>query len=211
MAACSELYLDSNQLTSLAGLSHLSQSLTVLSVADNQLTSLSGIEHLTSLKKLNAARNLISDVVPRATGTGAGTGNSSGSASASTVSGSGGGVTVINGAALFEPLKNLEELNLSDNRLTRFATIAHWFKRLPALKILYLADSHYGENPVTALFNYHTFALYHLACTNRGPPIGAGESSVAAGGQQQLLVLDSIRLSDETLALADSTYLKKQV
>jgi Leucine-rich repeat (LRR) protein len=53
-----------------------------------------------------------------------------------------------------------------------------------------LSDPHYGDNPLTQLCNYHTYALYHLV---------------------HVRTLDSLRLSDEAVALAEATWLKKQM
>ena len=86
-------------------------------------------------------------------------------------------------------LSNLTELNLSNNYLSSFDELRN-LSRLKSLKILFLNDPHYGRNPVCNLCNYHTYTLYHL---------------------QYLTILDSIRLSSEAVAVAEATYLKKQM
>jgi hypothetical protein len=92
-------------------------------------------------------------------------------------------------ASSLDHLTNLVELNLSDNLIGTFTQIRH-LSRLKQLEILYLNDPHHGDNPVCNLCNYHTYALYHL---------------------QHLQVLDTIRLTEEATALAEATFLKKQM
>jgi hypothetical protein len=92
-------------------------------------------------------------------------------------------------ASSLDHLTVLIELNLSDNSIGDFTQIRH-LSRLKNLEVLYLNDPHYGDNPVCNLCNYHTYALYHL---------------------QHLIVLDTIRLTEEATALAEATFLKKQM
>ncbi len=189
--------MDSNHISSLTpGLTTLTQ-LTVLSVNDNHLTSLNGVEPLTQLKKLSAARNFITDVVSwsdlhphssaSAPSSSSSSSNTSSTAAKSSPSAASGG-----GALCLDPLKQLEELNLSDNRLTHFNTLRSWFNRarLPRLRVLALSDPHYGDNPMCALSHYHTVALVALP---------------------HLVVFDGIKLSDATGASAQATFMKKQV
>jgi Leucine-rich repeat (LRR) protein len=86
-------------------------------------------------------------------------------------------------------LNALTELNLANNLLSSFDELRH-LSRLKSLKVMFLNDPHYGRNPVCNLCNYHTYMLYHL---------------------QFLTILDSIRLSPEAIAVAEATYLKKQM
>ena len=51
-------------------------------------------------------------------------------------------------------------------------------------------EPHFGENPVCALCNYHTYCLFHL---------------------QQLKVLDANIIADDARQLAEATYMKKKM
>ena len=88
-------------------------------------------------------------------------------------------------------LKNqaLTELNLSANHIVSFAEVK-FLSGLRSLRSLYLTDPHFGDNPVCALSNYHTYALCNL---------------------QHLEILDTVRLSSKATQLAEATFYKKKM
>eukprot|EP00741_Cyanophora_paradoxa_P011210 tig00020554_g10830.t1 len=83
----------------------------------------------------------------------------------------------------------LEDLNMADNLVGCFKEVPN-LCRLPQLRSLVFSDPHWGENPVCALCNYHTYVLYHLG---------------------QLTSLDTLLLTDEAKHLAEATYMKKKM
>ncbi|KAG1679410.1 hypothetical protein FOA52_007701 [Chlamydomonas sp. UWO 241] len=83
----------------------------------------------------------------------------------------------------------LQVLNLSDNRIGSFKEVRS-LSMLPALVDLCFADPMWGDCPLAAFCNYQTYVLFVLP---------------------KLSSLDTLLLADETKALAEATFLKKQM
>ena len=84
---------------------------------------------------------------------------------------------------------NVGILNVSDNKIGSFKEVLN-LGRLEMLSSVCFADPHYGENPVCRLCNYQTYILYHL---------------------NQINMLDTLRISNESKQLAEATYMKKKM
>ncbi|KAG2449146.1 hypothetical protein HYH02_005893 [Chlamydomonas schloesseri] len=83
----------------------------------------------------------------------------------------------------------LVNLNLADNRIGSFKEL-RVLATLPRLTELCFSDPLWGDCPLAQLCNYQTFVLFML------PRLGS---------------LDTLLLADETKALAEATFLKKQM
>jgi len=83
----------------------------------------------------------------------------------------------------------LTEINLAGTLISNFKDVPN-MSRLRRLSSLCLSDPHFGESPICALCNYQTYMLYHL---------------------QQLDILDTYMISDESRHLAEATYMKKKM
>jgi hypothetical protein len=83
----------------------------------------------------------------------------------------------------------LTELNIAGTLISNFKDVPN-MARLRRLSSLCLCDPHFGEAPICALCNYQTYMLYHL---------------------QQLNILDTNMISDESRHLAEATYMKKKM
>ena len=59
----------------------------------------------------------------------------------------------------FDKYKQIENLNISGNCLTDFNNI-YILKKLPNLKILYLNNCNYGENPICSFYNYKMMMIH---------------------------------------------------
>ena len=84
---------------------------------------------------------------------------------------------------------DLATANFSDNRIGCFKELLN-LSSLPNLRSLALTDPHFGTNPVTALCNYQTYALYHLP---------------------HLTLLDNAPAPDHAKNQAQSVYMKKKM
>ena len=59
----------------------------------------------------------------------------------------------------FDKYKQIENLNISGNCLTDFKNI-YILEKLPNLKILYLNNCNYGENPICSFYNYKMIMIH---------------------------------------------------
>ncbi|MEW5304785.1 MAG: hypothetical protein WDW36_007372 [Sanguina aurantia] len=83
----------------------------------------------------------------------------------------------------------LEVLNLADNAIGTFKELRS-LTSLPLLTDLCLSDPMWGDCPLSGLCNYQTYVLFLLP---------------------RLTLLDTLLLAEETKALAEATFLKKQM
>lgn len=83
-------------------------------------------------------------------------------------------------------LDNLEDLNLSGNRIGNFKELLN-LNRLPNLRVTTFFDPHYGDNPICNLCNYQTYVLYHFPYLEK---------------------LDTLHISDDAKAFAEVTFMK---
>lgn len=86
-------------------------------------------------------------------------------------------------------LDNLEDLNLSGNRIGNFKELLN-LNRLPSLRVATFFDPHYGDNPICNLCNYQTYVLYHFPYLEK---------------------LDTLHISDDAKAFAEVTFMKKRM
>ncbi|KAI8827030.1 uncharacterized protein EV422DRAFT_491205 [Fimicolochytrium jonesii] len=84
---------------------------------------------------------------------------------------------------------NLEELNISGNRISSFREVL-FLARLPRLASLCLSDPNFADNPVCSLCNYQTHVIYHLP---------------------NLKVLDTLEVTEESRRAINATVLKKRM
>lgn len=90
---------------------------------------------------------------------------------------------------LLEPLKELAELNISNNLIGNLKEMLG-LKRLPKLRTVSFSDPHYGENPMCGLSNYQIYVLYHLP---------------------RVELLDASKVSEESKVMAEVTFMKKRM
>jgi len=181
------------------GLKGMSQ-LQRLAITECQLESMTGIQNCTQLMHLDLSNNRIPEMDPAVL---------AGLTNLRTLWLNQNRITVLQG---LEPLSRLHslwvarndiscicdaldsnlaltDLNLASTAVGNFKDIPN-LSRLRLLSSLALSDPHFGESPVCSLCNYQTYLLFHL---------------------QQLNVLDSLIISDESRHLAEATYMKKKM
>ena len=86
-------------------------------------------------------------------------------------------------------LVSLEYLNMSKNRIENFKELLN-LNLLPKLVRATFFDSHYGDNTICNLWNYQTYALYHLT---------------------QLEKLDTLYINNDAKAFVEATFMKKRM
>ena len=89
----------------------------------------------------------------------------------------------------FDKYKQIENLNISGNCLTDFNNI-YILKKLPNLKILYLNNCNYGENPICSFYNYKMMMI-HLF--------------------ENIEILDQYKITYDERIESENSYLKKTV
>lgn len=172
-AAMQKLWVVQCKLLSMVGVSALRQ-LQVLVLDGNKLTHISGLGALPHLKRLWLNDNRIASLA--------------GVAAAPQLE----ELSVARNrlVAVHEDIESCAQLtsvNVAGNRIGHFKELTP-FKRLSALKELFLEDGHWGRNPVCGLSNFRTFAVHALP---------------------QVQVLDSLRISESARAHAEATVVKK--
>ena len=89
----------------------------------------------------------------------------------------------------FHKYKNIENLNLSGNCLVDFKNI-YILEKLPNLKILYLNNINYGENPICSFLNYKMMMIHIF---------------------KNIQILDQFKINFEEKQEIESNYIKKTI
>ena len=89
----------------------------------------------------------------------------------------------------FDKYKQIENLNISGNCITDFKNI-YILEKLPNLKILYLNNCNYGENPICSFYNYKMMMI-HLF--------------------ENIEILDQYKITYDERIESENSYLKKTV